>query len=349
MALNLSLLKPVALFVPVALCLSVAPSECRQAGNDLDQFMAQVLARRDDNWRKLQQYVLDERETADFLGPGRIRLFAMDRESEWYIRDGVFVRSPVKFDGVTLGEEDRRKAEQEWIGQEKDRQKSDAAKSAAVLQGAPAPDTDNPGSLDSILKSTREPQFVSAAYFMRFKFEPGHYAFVGPETYEGRQVLRIEYYPRRLYDDDGPGDEGKKGEQGKTGEQGKKGEQGKAEQGKEAEQGKGGKDKDKALEERITRQMNKTALVTLWIEPASHQIVQYRFENLPLDFLPARSVVRVDGFGATMKMGQPFPGVWLPQDIDASGSFTLALGTCDAHYAVRYRNYREANVAVKIK
>jgi hypothetical protein len=180
MALNLSLLKPVALFVPVALCLSVAPSECRQAGNDLDQFMAQVLARRDDNWRKLQQYVLDERETADFLGPGRIRLFAMDREYEWYIRDGVFVRSPVKFDGVTLGEEDRRKAEQEWIGQEKDRQKSDAAKSAAVLQGAPAPDTDNPGSLDSILKSTREPQFVSAAYFMRFKFEPGHYAFVGP-------------------------------------------------------------------------------------------------------------------------------------------------------------------------
>ena len=43
------------------------------------------------------------------------------------------------------------------------------------------------------------------------------------------------------------------------------------------------------------------------------------------------------------------PGVWLPQDIDASGSFTLALGTCDAHYAVRYRNYREASVAVKIK
>ena len=32
---------------------------------------------------------------------------------------------------------------------------------------------------------------------MRFKFEPGHYAFVGPETYEGRQVLRVEYYRRR--------------------------------------------------------------------------------------------------------------------------------------------------------
>ncbi len=337
MALNLSLLKPVTLFVPLALCFSAAPAQSRQAGNDLDQFMAQVLARRDDNWRKLQQYVLDERETADFLGPGRVRLFGMDREYEWYIRDGVFVRSPVKFDGVTLSEDDRRKAEQEWIGKEKDRQKSDAAKSAAVLQGAPAPDTDNPGSLDSILKSTREPQFVSAAYFMRFKFEPGHYAFVGPETYEGRQVLRIEYYPRRLYDDDGPGKEGAKATEGAKGE------------AAGAEKDKGEKDKEQRLEERITRQMNKTALVTLWIEPTSHQIVQYRFENLPLDFLPARSMVRVDGFGATMKMGQPFPGVWLPQDIDASGSFTLALGTCDAHYAVRYRNYREASVAVKIK
>jgi len=342
MALNLSLLKPAALLVPLAACLSAAPAQGRQAGNDLDQFMAQVLARRDDNWRKLQQYVLDERETADFLGPGRIRLFGMDREYEWYIRDGVFVRSPVKFDGVTLSEADRRKAEQEWIGQEKDRQKSEAVKSAAVLQGAPAPDTDNPGSLDSILKSTREPQFVSAAYFMRFKFEPGHYAFVGPEMYEGRQVLRIEYYPRRLYDDDGPGDEGKKADEGKRAVGGEK-----AEEGEKGE--KGEKDKEQKLEERITRQMNKTALVTLWIEPGSHQIVQYRFENLPLDFLPGRSIVRVDGFGATMKMGQPFAGVWLPQDIDASGSFTVALGTCDAHYAVRYRNYREASVGVKIK
>jgi hypothetical protein len=102
----------------------------------------------------------------------------------------------------------------------------------------------------------------------------------------------------------------------------------------EAAKARAEKDKEQRLEERITRQMNKTALVTLWIDPPSHQIVQYRFENLPLDFLPARSMVRVDGFGATMKMGQPFPGVWLPQDIDASGSFTLALGTCDAHYAV---------------
>jgi hypothetical protein len=296
-----------------------------------------VLKRRDDNWRKLQQYILDERETADFMAPGRVRLFGMDREYSWFIRDGVFVRSPVKFDGVALSESDRRKAEDEWIAEEKDRQKNDAARAAALRQGAPAPDAaaGTPASIDSILKSTREPQFVSSSYFLRFKFEPGHYALVGPETYNGHRVLRIEYYPRHLYDDDGPGHDGEI-KSVKEDERAKEGKEGKNHQ------------KEQDIDARINRQMNKTALVTLWVEPEEHQIVQYRFDNLPLDFLPARSLVRVDGFGATMKMGQPFPGVWLPQDIDATGSFTLALGTFDAAYAVRYRNFREANVGMKV-
>ena len=326
-------LPPVLTLVCLSLLSGGAPVAARQATNDLDQFMAVVLKRRDDNWRKLQQYILEERETADFFAPGRVRLFGMDREYSWFIRDGVFVRSPVKFDGVTLSESDRRKAEDEWIAQEKQREKEAAAQAAAVHQGAPAPPSSSdasPSSIDAILKSTREPQFVSSSYFLRFKFEPGHYALVGPESYNGHQVLRIEYYPRHLYDDDGPGHDG---EPGKS---------------KEGERGKGGKGDKEEIDQRITRQMNKTALVTLWVEPNEHQIVQYRFENLPLDFLPARSLVRVDGFGATMKMGQPFPGVWLPQDIDATGTFTLALGTFDAGYAVRYRNFREANVGMKV-
>jgi hypothetical protein len=50
-----------------------------------------------------------------------------------------------------------------------------------------------------------------------------------------------------------------------------------------------------------------------------------------------------------MRMGQPFKGIWLPQVIDAGGSFTLATGTYEAHYAVRYRDYREADVKVKVR
>ena len=40
--------------------------------SDLDAFMEKVLARRDENWKKLQQYVLDEREQIDIRGPGRM-------------------------------------------------------------------------------------------------------------------------------------------------------------------------------------------------------------------------------------------------------------------------------------
>ena len=40
--------------------------------------------------------------------------------------------------------------------------------------------------------------------------------------------------------------------------------------------------------------MNKTALVTLWVDPAEHQIVKYTFDNVWMDFLPAGWFVKVD-------------------------------------------------------
>ena len=81
----------------------------RQAsGTDLDQLMERVLARRDENWKKLQQYVLDERETFDLAGPGGVRLYGFRRDYTWFLREGVFIRSPLRADGVTLSEEQRR-------------------------------------------------------------------------------------------------------------------------------------------------------------------------------------------------------------------------------------------------
>ena len=82
---------------------------------DLDAFMQEVLARRDDNWKKLQQYILDEREQIEIRGPARIPLWGQRRDYTWYIRDGFFVRSPVKFNGVTISESDRRKYEADYL------------------------------------------------------------------------------------------------------------------------------------------------------------------------------------------------------------------------------------------
>ena len=67
-----------ALFAGV-LALSGFAAPIAAAQTDLDAFMQQVLARRDDNWKKLQQYILDEREEIEVRGPGRIRLWGERR------------------------------------------------------------------------------------------------------------------------------------------------------------------------------------------------------------------------------------------------------------------------------
>ena len=81
------------------------------SSTDLDVFMSRVLERRDDNWKKLQQYVLEEREVFQLIGPGATPLYGMRRESAWFPRDGTFVKSPLRVNGVTITEEDRRKAD----------------------------------------------------------------------------------------------------------------------------------------------------------------------------------------------------------------------------------------------
>jgi hypothetical protein len=290
-----------------------------QRTSDLDAFMAQVLARRDENWRKLQQYVLDERERAELRGPAGTRLYGLEREYAWYIRDGVFVRSPVRFDGVALSEPERQEYERRWIERERRR---DARRSGTVEAAGESKTEDVSGAhdVDALLRLTREPQFVSAAYFLRFKFEPGRYALVGREAFGGETVLRIEYYPSRLYADDHP-----------------------------AENERSGRRQQDDEEARLERQMNKVALVTLWVAPDAHQIVKYTFDNVGFEFLPGRSFVRVQDVRASMEMGQPFPGVWLPRAIDGRGEFTLANGTYTVKYDLEYSNYRLADVKVRLR
>jgi hypothetical protein len=106
---------------------------------------------------------------------------------------------------------------------------------------------------------------------------------------------------------------------------------------------------ERQLEQDIERKMNKTALVTLWVDPSNHQIVKYTFDNVWLDFLPAAWLVRVDSMRASMTMFQPFAGVWLPKGINISAGVTLAPGSFDASYERSFSDYREADVKSKIK
>ena len=286
--------------------------------SELDAFMQKVLARREVNRQTLRQYILDEAEEFEVLGPGRYPFYRTKREFTWYMRDGVHVRSPLRFNGVKVSDEDRDKYERNWLSRERERQERRAKKKqdneAAV--GAQGVEVVSPG-------MPAEPRFVSEAYFMDFKFEAGNYYLAGREKLEGKEVLKIEYYPTRMFGD-------------------AKDDETKDRQGNE-------RSKEDELERNIERRMNKTALITLWIDPAEYQIVKYTFDNVWLDFLPAAWLVRVDDLHASMTMGQPFPGVWLPRLMNVHAGVTLANGSFAADYARAFSEYREADVKSRIR
>ena len=320
-------------------CLAASVPANLGAQSDLDAFMEKVLARRDDNWKKLQQYVLEEEEKFDLTGPGGFPLWGMRREYTWFIRQGIFVRSPVSADGVKLSEADRKKAEDQWLRRQRNREENEKRRaerrakgeevtgpereiSISIPGGVETSSSDDRGSgapitnTDDMLKQVREPQFVSSAYFLKFRFEKGHYALAGREKIGDVQTLKIEYYPEAGLFKDGRSKPDKK---------------------------------VKNEDDRIEEKMNKSSMVTLWIDPTTHQILQYVFDDIDWDFFPGRSLVRIGDLQATMQMGQAFPNVWLPKSIEMEFEMMLAVGAVDATYRVEYLNYKEAAVTYKIK
>lgn len=301
---------------------------------DLDRLMEDVVRQRDDNWKKLQQYILTERQKVTVTGPDGLRLFGASHAYQWFVKDGFFIRSPLTANGVTIAEGERRRYEDHYLTRMKERD-ARKAKRDAEKGLPPAPASTAVGDL---LSQQAEPSFVSAAYFLEFKFEPGRYALAGRETLDGREVLRIEYHPARLFS----GDEevtvgvGSKGASVSRNE-------------REARRERRRSQQDRDEDARIEQQMNKTALITLWVLRDEKQIVRYVFDNVDWGFLPGRSVLRFDDLTASMRMHEAFPGIWLPQAIAANVRVATALGRTGASYDVTYSEYRQAGVTVRVK
>ena len=303
-----------------------------RAQSDLDAFMRQVLDQRDSNWKKLQQYVLDEHEQLEMRGPSGTPLWGERRDYTWYIRDGFFVRSPLRVNGAAVGESDRLKYEAEFLQREKRRDARAAG--AAPADEPPAPTSagtdETPRDLDGLIRQSRQPQFISSAYFLRFRFDEGRYALVGREQFDGREVLRIEYYPEKLFT-----------------EQRRRELREELEGDRKRPPARDREDQQK-FDAELRRLMNKSSKVTLWIEPASHQIVKYTFDDLNWNFFPAQWLAQVDGVTASMTMGQPFEGVWLPRSLQMDIGLLLAFGDVDFRYTLEYDNYRQPDVRSKV-
>jgi len=290
------------------------------AQSDLDALMGRVLTRRDDNWKKLQQYILQERETMEVTALDGRRVYGFKREYQWFPRDGFFIKSPLSADGVQFSEAERRRQEARWLAREQFREKRRAEavagrgnndSNSSVTVGP----TGDSADFETAMRDALEPGFVSAAYFLDFKFEEGQYALVGRDAFNGRNVLQVEYYPTKMF----------------TGGRGRP---------------------NRQLRERnkeIGRQMNKVSLVTLWVDPADRQIVKYDFENVDADFFPAGWLMRLDHINASMEMGQPFEGVWLPRLIRIGFDMSFAGGDVAGRYSSEYYGYRLAEVESRIQ
>jgi hypothetical protein len=297
------------------------------AQSDLDAFMRDVLANRDSNWKKLQQYVLDEREQMELRGPAGTPLWGEQREYTWFIREGFFVRSPLRVNGATVGEDDRVKFETDYLRRAKARDARARQPGNTQADAAPAAAADEPPrDVDALIRQSRQPEFISSAYFLRFRFDAGRYAFVGREPLEGREVLRIEYYPEKLFTeqqrremrDDLEGDRRRPPPRDSP--------------------------QERSYDNELRRLMNKSSKVTLWIDPAAHQILKYTFDDLDWNFFPGQWLAQLDGVTASMSMGQPFPDVWLPRGIEMNVHLLLAFGNVDLRYTLQYQNYRQPDV-----
>ncbi len=308
-----------------------AASQEREEDNELDRFMEQVLARRDENRVARRQYVFDEMERSTVTGDDGEVYSRFTREYVWYRRDGVFVRSPVRFDGVDAGEDDWQRYEAEWLAAEAERAREAASGTPCVPGGSPgtpagadgaadrSPSPDGDGvTADLSAAADLRPRFLSESYWLDFEFEPGNYYLAGRDRLAGRDVLRIEYLPERLFRERGP-------------------------------------DEDDCNRPPISvpgapEAFNESTLVTLWIDPDEHQIVRFTFDGIGFDFLPLRWLVRLDELSASMTMGRPLDGaVWLPQRIEALGVVTMATGSATLAYSRTFSGYREAETGARLR
>ena len=328
------------LLVLLALLAQAAPP----AQTDLDRFMARALQRRDVDRQTLSDYVLDEVESFDVLGPGRIPVARMRRDYTWYVRDGVHVRSPLKVDGVPVAEADRRAYEDRWVKSEMSRRDYRAKRDEKRAAEGLGPAVSAP--------SVNEPRFVSQSYFMDFKFEPGNYYLAGKETLDGREVLKVDYLPTGLFDDSASETEKEERSAGSADDRKKAKEKAAADNPKspaQQERERKQHEKERKFDQEMDRKMDKTSQVTLWVDPASSQIVKYTFDNVWMDFLPVGWLVKIDDLKAQMQMAQPFPDVWLPKDIRIHAGATMALGSVEISYHREFTNYRKADVTSKIR
>lgn len=302
---------------------TAAPVAATQAPvSEIDLFMREVLSKRTRNWEDLYKFTVRDRASFKVRGPGDAPIEGYTGEYVWYVRDGMMVRSPIKANGVAVGDAERERFEQRFM--ERVREQEERRR-------------------DKERKAEEEGETLERENFLGFPFEPGNYLLAGRETFEGMEVLRIEYYPVKLFEESDEDDADDEDGGGPDSEDAAA-----ASAGDESDAGRS--DEPDPQEEAFIRGFQKTSRVTMLVLPEERQIVKITFDNVGLDFLPLRWLVRVDDVSASLTMMKlAGENVWLPREILAHGAVSLATGTFEATFTLEYFDYKRADVQAQVR
>jgi hypothetical protein len=103
------------------------------------------------------------------------------------------------------------------------------------------------------------------------------------------------------------------------------------------------------IKDNIAKALEKSILVTMLIIPEDHQIVKMTFDNVSLDFLPARWLVRLNEVKASLIMDKTVGDIWLPREVAVHGSLSTANMDLALRYSMRFSDYRKTDVKVKLR
>lgn len=285
--------------------------------SDIDALMRDALEKQDVSWENNYNFFYREREELSFEGSfDAAPLHGSKREYFWHVRDGYMVRSPVSVDGVEVSEDERERAELKFIERLKKRQARE---------------------------NRRRERGVDRRSFFGLEFEPGNYFYAGRTTLDGRELLIIEHYPEDALGSDQEDDEETRVEVGADGvhvetvvKETETAERAEREKRDEVEA-------EDTEEDEIERQMNKVIFATMLVDPVEKQIVGMTLNNLGFDFLPARWLLQIDTVEATMKMHEPFTGIWLTESIDAHAKVNTAMGDLSVRFSKTFYDYAEGS------
>ena len=272
--------------------------------------------------------------------PGRIPFARMRYEYTWYVRDGMHVRSPLKFNGVPIGEI-RAARLRGALGQERGRppQVPHRAREQARAGRQGAGDgraLDQRAALhlrvllpglqvrarqllprrqgDARRPRGAEDRLPADAAVQR-RQRPRPTTSDSATTRSATGARRTRRSPRRRPD---------------------------TRSSEAAGQGEGARRGHRSQDEQV---LAGHAVGRSGVAPDRQIHVRQRVARLP-----ARRAgwCKVDDLRASMQMGQPFPGVWLPHNISIHAGVSLALGPMELTYKREFSNYRKADVSSKI-